>query len=93
MGLSATEETTDPNTDLARNLGVFGSVDGLQVGLEKLVNVKAQFLGHHELVQLLPDNGVIELLGFDDTIDGAVDVAGEEFADGHGWVLGIRGRA
>ena len=84
MRLTGTEETRDPDTNLAGDIRVFRRVYGFAVTLEELAKVAVEFIGDDELVQFLPDGLFVQLIGFDDAVDGASDVFSEEFSNLHG---------
>ncbi len=78
------EEARHPHADLACDVGVLGVVDGFDVGREEPAKVLVKLPGDHELVEFLPDGGLVQLIRLDDAVDGAADVLLEEFFDLHG---------
>ena len=84
MRLAGAEEARDPDADLPGDVGVFGLIDGIEVGGEELAEVPVEFPGDDELVQLLPDGRLVQLVGLHDAVDGPEDVPFEQVLDLHG---------
>ena len=63
--------------------GSFGWSTASQIRREELAEVLVEFPGDDELVQLLPDGGVVQLVGLHDAVDGPEDVPLEEVLDLH----------
>ena len=79
--LAAAEEAGDPDSVLVGRLGF--RLDRREQDRDEVVDVAGQLARDDELVELLPDRGLIELVGLDDAVDGAMDVAFEEVLDLH----------
>ena len=83
MRLARAEEARDPDPDLARHVGIVGTLDRIRVGREELAEVLVEFLRDDELVEFLPDGRVVQLVGLHDAVDRAEDVTGKEVFDQH----------
>ena len=57
--LARAEETRDPDPDHACHDGIVGAVDRFGVEREELAEVLVEFLRDHELVEFLPDGGIV----------------------------------
>ena len=67
--------------------GVLRLVDGVEIPGDELAEVLVEFLGDDELIQLLPDGGIVKLVGLHDAVDGPEDVSFKEVLDEH---VGLR---
>ena len=54
-----------------------------QIGGEELAEMLVEFLGDDELVQLLPDGGIVQLVGLHHAVDRAEDVPLKEVLNLH----------
>ncbi len=79
--LTRAEEAADPDAYAVGNGGIrqVGAI-----GLEEAAKVFFQLVGNHILVELLVHGGVVRLVRFDHTIDGAVELLGEDVFNAHG---------
>ena len=59
---------------LPERSGSFGLSMASSIGREEFAQVLVQLFGDDELVEFLPDGGLVELVGFDDAVDGPVNV-------------------
>jgi len=78
--LSRSEEARNPNAHFAVG---FGLIHAVEIPLEKLPKVAVELFGNHELVELLPNGGLIELVGLHHTVDRTIDIALEQSLDLH----------
>ena len=74
MGLAGAKKTGDPHADSAGNGRIIGRIHGAQVGLEKFAEMFVELRRDDVFVQFLPDDGLILLIRFDDTIYGTEQV-------------------
>jgi hypothetical protein len=81
--LTGAEKARDPDADLSRWVGVLTMVNCVQIPRDKLAEVLVEFLGHDELIQLLPDRGIIKLIRLYDAIDRPEDVTFKKSLDEH----------
>ena len=77
------KEARHPDADLAGDVDVLGVVDALDVGAEELPDVAVELAGDDKLVELLPDGGLVDLVGFDHAVDRSKDVLREQVTDTH----------
>ncbi|MCY1286006.1 hypothetical protein D9M69_383460 [compost metagenome] len=79
--LTRAEEAADPDAYAVGN-GRIRQVGA--IGLEEAAKMLFQLVGNHILVELLVHGGVVRLVRFDHTIDGAVEFLGEDVFNAHG---------
>jgi hypothetical protein len=77
VGFTGSKETRDPDPHFACRIRVFTLIDCLQIPIDELSKVLVEFFGYNELVELLPNGGVVELIRFHDTVDRSKDIAFE----------------
>ena len=81
--LAGAEEARNPDAHLAGWVGVLPLVDGFQIPGDELAEVLVEFPCDDELIQLLPDGGIVKLVGLHDAVDGPEDVTFKEVLDEH----------
>ena len=81
--LAGAEEARNPDAHLAGRVGVLPLVHGFEIPGDELAEVLVEFPGDDELIQLLPDGGIVKLVGLHDAVDGPEDVTFKEVLDEH----------
>jgi hypothetical protein len=81
--LTRAKEARHPHAHAVGDGRIMRAVHGGKVGVKELAQVFADLLGDDVLFELLPHAGGVHLVGFDDTVDGAVDGFDEKLADVH----------
>ena len=82
--LAGAEEAGNPDAHLARRVGVLPLVHCFEIPGDELAKVLVEFSRDDKLIQLLPDGGIVKLVGLHDAVDGPEDVSLEEVLDKHG---------
>ena len=83
VGFTGAEEAGHPDPYPTGDVEVAGVVEAGSIGTEESLDVAGELAGDHKLIELLPDGGLVGLIGLHDAVDGPEDVFLEEVADGH----------
>jgi hypothetical protein len=77
VGFTGSKEAGDPDPHFACRIRILTLIDCLQIPINELSEVLVEFLGNNELIEFLPNGGVVELIRFHDTVDRSKDIAFE----------------
>ncbi len=77
------KEARNPNAHFAGGIGVLSLVHGIEIPRNELAEMLVKFSCDDELIQLLPNGGVVELVGLHDAVDGPEDVTFKKVLDEH----------
>ena len=83
MRLPGTEKSRNPDPHLAGRIGIPALRHGFQIPVDELAEMLVEFAGDHELIQLLPDRGIVQLIGLHYPVDGPADIAFKQVFNQH----------